>query len=262
MSVIWKNKVAGLSVGTDRSRYVGVSNLDDCASRAKEGLRLVAIGEDKIIEGWLICGAALNEGREMFPSDEQFGRWVKGNLPETEQKEREAAMWAAANPEDFKAMRKANPMVRTVRGLHAKWKIKVNKPVPKPPMDNDDKRKVRKLQAIIDDHAADPNTVEACKRKLDGYKTAHGEKAVEDYLESVSVIDEDEDLDIFGLKREAAATERLDQIMEWLREGLHKKEVEDILYCVFIDAYNPLDDDEGLEKLSVVYKEIKTEMEN
>ena len=133
---------------------------------------------------------------------------------------------------------------------------------PKPKMDKDDQRKVRKLQAIIDDHAADPNTVEACKRKLDGYKTAHGEKAVEDYLESVSVVDEDEDLDIFGLKREAAATERLDQIMEWLREGLHKKEVEDILYCVFIDAYNPLDDDEGLEKLSVVYKEIKTEMEN
>jgi len=132
---------------------------------------------------------------------------------------------------------------------------------PKPKMDKDDQRKVRKLQAIIDDHAADPNTVEACKRKLDGYKTAHGEKAVEDYLESVSVVDEDEDLDIFGLKREAAATEKLDQIMEWLREGLHKKEVEDILYCVFIDAYNPLDDDEGLEKLLVVYKEIKTEME-
>lgn len=55
----------------------------------------------------------------MFPSDEQFGRWVKGNLPVTEQKEREAAMWAAGNPEEFLQTKKAHPRVRTVRGLHA-----------------------------------------------------------------------------------------------------------------------------------------------
>lgn len=59
------------------------------------------------------------EGREMYPSDEQFGRWVKGNLPVTEQKERGAAMWAAANPEEFLETKKAHPWVRTVRGLHA-----------------------------------------------------------------------------------------------------------------------------------------------
>jgi len=69
---------------------------------------------------------------------------------------------------------------------------------PKPKMDKDDQRKVRKLQAVIDDPAADPNTVEACKRKLDGYKTAHGEKAVEDYLESV--IEDQEEYDIIDIE--------------------------------------------------------------
>jgi hypothetical protein len=32
-------------------------------------------GETQTMHGWLIYGAALNEGRELFPSDEQFGQW-------------------------------------------------------------------------------------------------------------------------------------------------------------------------------------------
>ena len=92
------------------------------AMRAREGLRKVALGEAQTITGWLEYGGALNEGRALHKSNELFGQWVKGNLPETEQKDREAAMWAAANPAAFATVRVLNPKVRTVRGLHAKFK--------------------------------------------------------------------------------------------------------------------------------------------
>ena len=32
------------------------------------------------IEGWLAYGASLNEGRALFPSDEQFGQWVDASV--------------------------------------------------------------------------------------------------------------------------------------------------------------------------------------
>jgi len=91
------------------------------ADDARRGLALVEQGEGKTLEGWLAYGAALNEGRALFPSDEQFGQWVSVNLPLTEKHERSAAMWAAANPEDFETAR-ASGNARTVRGIHAKWK--------------------------------------------------------------------------------------------------------------------------------------------
>lgn len=88
-------------------------------AKARKGLSLVHSGETQTMEGWLIYGAALNEGRELFSSDEQFGQWVTGNLPVTEWKERLAAMWAAGNLSDYRETRLANLRVRTVRGLHA-----------------------------------------------------------------------------------------------------------------------------------------------
>lgn len=95
--------------------------LDALASEAREGLASVEKGEEFTIGGWLAYGHALNEGRALFPSNEQFGQWVKGNLPETEQKVREAAMWAAGNADQFEeARQRGNP--RTIRGIHAKWK--------------------------------------------------------------------------------------------------------------------------------------------
>ena len=36
--------------------------------------------------------------------------------------------------------------------------------------------------------------VEACKRKLDGYKTAHGEKSVDDFIEQAKEYEEDYEL--------------------------------------------------------------------
>ena len=73
-------------------------------------LRHEGEGSASAIEGWLIYGAALNEGRAMFPPDDDynFGKWkqanVYGNLPETlvpEPHEEAAAIWAAANPAEF-----------------------------------------------------------------------------------------------------------------------------------------------------------------
>ena len=87
---------------------------------------LVEQGEGKTIEGWLIYGAALNEGRERFSSDEQFGQWVVNSglsqvgTDEVKRDERSAAMWAAANPDDFETAKDAGN-ARTVRGIHAKW---------------------------------------------------------------------------------------------------------------------------------------------
>jgi hypothetical protein len=43
----------------------------------------LSAAEAEVIEGWLAFGAALNEGRALFPSDEQFGRWVGVSQPAT-----------------------------------------------------------------------------------------------------------------------------------------------------------------------------------
>lgn len=51
-------------------------------------------------------GAALNEGRALFAKDELFGQWlVTKNLSDTNQAERAAAMWAAANQSQFEQAR-------------------------------------------------------------------------------------------------------------------------------------------------------------
>lgn len=96
------------------------------ADDARRGLEAVEQGEGKTLEGWLAYGAALNEGRALFPGDREFGQWVDINVHEQlvqapEHPERQAAMWAAANPDDFE-IAKASGNARTVRGIHAKWK--------------------------------------------------------------------------------------------------------------------------------------------
>lgn len=84
---------------------------------------MVAEGEDRTIEGWLVYGAALNEARERFSSDEKFGQWVRvSQLYTHDRMDRAAAMWAAADEATFEVTRRLHPRVRTVRGLHAKWK--------------------------------------------------------------------------------------------------------------------------------------------
>jgi len=119
--------------------------LDVLAEEARKGLQNVEKGEGFTIGGWLAYGHALNEGRALFPGDREFGQWVKEcNLhllaqneltreslalascreietAEVSRDERAAAMWAAANADQFEeARQRGNP--RTIRGIHAKWK--------------------------------------------------------------------------------------------------------------------------------------------
>lgn len=96
------------------------------AEDARQGLARVAAGEADAIEGWLAYGAALNEGRALHAGDREFGQWLaslcfdKLSMQPNEH-EQVAAMWAAANPDQFAEAREAGN-ARTVRGIHAKWK--------------------------------------------------------------------------------------------------------------------------------------------
>jgi hypothetical protein len=110
----------------DRGHNENAVRLAALAGAAQVALDKVARGEAEAFDGWLAYGAALNEGRSLFASDEQFGQWVAevvtGNLPFTpESHERAAAMWAAANADQFAEARAAGN-ARTIRGIHAKWK--------------------------------------------------------------------------------------------------------------------------------------------
>lgn len=103
------------------------------AGDAQIALDKVARGEADANEGWLAYGAALNEGRALHTSengtenDRGFGGWIKDNnlgqlgQDEVHPKEREAAMWAAANADQL-AEAKATCNARTMRGWHAQWK--------------------------------------------------------------------------------------------------------------------------------------------
>jgi len=101
--------------------------LDALAAEAREGLERVEKGEEFTIGGWLAYGHALNEGRALFPGDREFGEWLRNsNLEERNGEpihpaDRSAAIWAAANADQFEeARQRGNP--RTIRGIHAKWK--------------------------------------------------------------------------------------------------------------------------------------------
>lgn len=96
--------------------------LDALAAEAREGLERVEQGEEFTISGWLAYGHALNEGRALFPGDREFGEWVAlCQLDTADRHDRAAAMWAAANADQFEeARQRGNP--RTIRGIHAKWK--------------------------------------------------------------------------------------------------------------------------------------------
>ena len=100
--------------------------LSALAGDAQIALDKVGEGEAAAIEGWLAYGATLNEARALFPGDREFGQWVAENVlnqlgraPHTN--EQQAAMWAAANADQFEEARAAGN-ARTVRGIHAQWK--------------------------------------------------------------------------------------------------------------------------------------------
>lgn len=97
------------------------------ASDAQIALERVAKGEGDTIEGWLAYGAALNEGRALFPVGDnvRFSEWIASIATDNlsvapNDHERSAAMWAAAYPDQFAEARAAGN-ARTVRGIYAKW---------------------------------------------------------------------------------------------------------------------------------------------
>lgn len=93
------------------------------AEKARQGLRMVASGEDRVIDGWLIYGAALQAGRKLFSSNNKFHDWiVSSQLVTTDRHDEAAAMSAAEDEPAFWSFRLQHSRVRTVRGLHAKWK--------------------------------------------------------------------------------------------------------------------------------------------
>ena len=101
----------------------GTPLLDMLAEDAREGLRKVAQGEHNTLMGWLDYGRALNEGRKFSLSNNLFHDWlVSHQLDGTNDMDRLAAMWAAANTDAFIDTIRMRPNVRTVRGLHAKFK--------------------------------------------------------------------------------------------------------------------------------------------
>lgn len=97
--------------------------LDVLAEEVRKGRKNVEKGEEFTIGGWLAIGHAMNEARALFPGDREFGQWMcSAKLAEgMHDHDRAAAMWAAANADQFEeARQRGNP--RTIRGIHAKWK--------------------------------------------------------------------------------------------------------------------------------------------
>jgi hypothetical protein len=96
--------------------------LDRIVADAVRGLKVVSDGEAQTIAGWIIYGKALNEGRGLFKSDEQFGQWVRDHQLGGHDMDRLAAMWAADNTDLMYQIMEDSPRIKTVRGAHAKYK--------------------------------------------------------------------------------------------------------------------------------------------
>jgi hypothetical protein len=77
------------------------------AEGAARALIKIREAESEAIEGWLMVGAALNEARKLVSSEREFEGWVRTNLPKVRRDDLAAAMWAAANPDDFAEARAA-----------------------------------------------------------------------------------------------------------------------------------------------------------
>ena len=99
--------------------------LDKIVAEAVRGLKVVEEGESRTVEGWLIYGKALNEGRGVFPKgdNKRFSEWLAtNNLMGANDMDRLAAMWAADNTDLMYKIMEENPRIKTVRGAHAKHK--------------------------------------------------------------------------------------------------------------------------------------------
>ena len=205
---------------------VVVTNEARIVAKARKGLAMVTEGENKTMEGWLLYGAALNEGREMFPrgDNQRFSEWLaSANLAVAHDHDRLAAMWAAANPQDFLATKKANPRVRTVRGLHAKFKA----PEPGPSLEptEDDLKTMGRLKTLAERGATEGER-QAAQTKLDAYAGAFGgsKEAVIEKAADAAKLEEDSiphDTQVQKLKT-ALTRAGTDFLAEWLLKAMVK----------------------------------------
>ena len=171
-----------------------ISNEERIIGKARKGLSMVTEGENRTMKGWLLYGAALNEGRELFAGDLEFGQWVSLlQLDTADRVDRAAAMWAAANPQDFQATKEASPRVRTVRGLHAKFKNPEPQPV-KEIATQAELSMMRKLHAVATHDTTDPGTKENAQRKLNNYCERFG-------VDQQSLVEQDDKPNAVGMTR-------------------------------------------------------------
>ena len=103
---------------TTEAAYVFYQRHIDAADRA-------------IADSFKPASKTVNEGRGLFPRNQEFGDWKQKNvfsqlgITQPKADDDVAAMWAAANQDDFDTARAAGN-ARTVRGIHAKWLVTYN----------------------------------------------------------------------------------------------------------------------------------------
>lgn len=132
--------------------FLAITDTQRLAEDARRGLRMVAAGEDQTMDGWLIYGHALQAGRKLFKSDEQFGQWVRlSQLVTHDRNDQAAALWATDpdHPTRFGDTRRLHPRVRTVRGLWAKWnEANRSQPASKPTFEEPTEADLRRMEML------------------------------------------------------------------------------------------------------------------
>ena len=224
------------------------SELDKIVEDALRGLGLVSDGEKTAIQGWIIYGAALNKGRELFPSDEQFGEWVCNKLLHTiDRPDRAAAMWAAGYPEQFEQMREKYPKVRTVRGWHDKWK-KESRPttVSVVPTDTSlrlpDEKEAQRIRNLKDRAAStdSPAEREAVESKLNKYR--------DEGVDVDAVVDQEQEDE--GRKQYYEEKQQRDVIARRIADHLYQTRDVDTIKSLILSVFPNI---EALQKAESIY---------
>lgn len=179
--------------------------LDKIVAEAVRGLKVVQEGEAQTTAGWIIYGKALNEAKEFtFDPDcgvagknpnERFGNFVKGKLPETEQKEREAAMWAAENTDLMHKIMEDHPRIKTVRGAHAKHKaiVAAENREDDEDVETSSPETDKELNDVVEDLELGTLGQDEAKAKIESAK-----KSVQSAIDKFNELSDDEKISHFG----------------------------------------------------------------
>lgn len=194
------------------------------AGDAQIALDKVARGEADANDGWLAYGAALNEGRALFKSDEQFGEWIVSSnlrLSENDKMERAAAMWAAANADQL-AEAKAASKARTLRGWHDQWKkIEQEREAARQKAEREAEQARKREEAKA--QAEEQAKVEAeARAEAATAKTAEERQEAEEKAEEAAAAKVEAEKVVQEVEAEIAATEEIDPETAKLRREVGK----------------------------------------